>query len=198
MPRHFSSIYFFFLLLSILFSSLSFFDSLFCLLTSITSFLHHILPLHTVYAYIRLYVCLFSRIFFHIHSCFPFFSFLLPPFITHSVSPSLLHPVWDLGGQTSIRPYWRCYYANTDAIIYVVDSADRDRLAISKSELVSMLEVRKSQKCMSIILLCASLSVLWIVHFTYVRMYVEYVVSQKASIQHFSMTSMAETTIISY
>ncbi|KAK6035621.1 ADP-ribosylation factor family protein, partial [Cooperia oncophora] len=35
--------------------------------------------------------------------------------------------VWDLGGQTSIRPYWRCYYANTDAIIYVVDSADRDR-----------------------------------------------------------------------
>lgn len=49
--------------------------------------------------------------------------------------------VWDLGGQTSIRPYWRCYYANTDAIIYVVDSADRDRLAISKSELVSMLEV---------------------------------------------------------
>ena len=39
------------------------------------------------------------------------------------------------------RPYWRCYYANTDAIIYVVDSADRERLAISKSELVSMLEV---------------------------------------------------------
>jgi len=42
----------------------------------------------------------------------------------------------------SPRPYWRCYYANTDAIIYVVDSADRDRLAVSKSELVSMLEVR--------------------------------------------------------
>jgi ADP-ribosylation factor family len=28
--------------------------------------------------------------------------------------------VWDLGGQTSIRPYWRCYYPNTQAIIYVV------------------------------------------------------------------------------
>lgn len=53
---------------------------------------------------------------------------------------NLKFQVWDLGGQTSIRPYWRCYYANTDAIIYVVDSADRDRLAISKSELVSMLE----------------------------------------------------------
>lgn len=44
-------------------------------------------------------------------------------------------------GQTSIRPYWRCYYANTDAIIYVVDSADRERMAISKQELVSMLDV---------------------------------------------------------
>ena len=34
--------------------------------------------------------------------------------------------VRDLGGQTSIRPYWRCYYPNTDAIIFVVDSADRE------------------------------------------------------------------------
>jgi len=33
--------------------------------------------------------------------------------------------VWDLGGQSSIRPYWRCYYPNTNAVIYVVDSADQ-------------------------------------------------------------------------
>lgn len=26
----------------------------------------------------------------------------------------------------------RCYYSNTDAIIYVVDSADKDRIGISK------------------------------------------------------------------
>ena len=43
----------------------------------------------------------------------------------------------------SFRPYWRCYYSNTDAIIYVVDSMDRDRIGISKQELVSMLEVNK-------------------------------------------------------
>ena len=55
---------------------------------------------------------------------------------------NLKFQVWDLGGQTSIRPYWRCYYSNTDAIIYVVDSADKDRIGISKQELVSMLEVR--------------------------------------------------------
>lgn len=48
--------------------------------------------------------------------------------------------VWDLGGQTSIRPYWRCYYQNTNAIIYVVDSADTERMGISKQELVTMLE----------------------------------------------------------
>merc|ERR1712153_174819 len=40
--------------------------------------------------------------------------------------------VWDLGGQTSIRPYWRCYYLNTSGIIYVVDSTDRERMAISR------------------------------------------------------------------
>ena len=59
--------------------------------------------------------------------------------------------VWDLGGQTSIRPYWRCYYPNTDALIFVVDSADHDRLKIAKQELFAMLEVRPSfpaqQRC---------------------------------------------------
>ncbi|OBZ89142.1 ADP-ribosylation factor-like protein 1 [Choanephora cucurbitarum] len=48
--------------------------------------------------------------------------------------------VWDLGGQTSIRPYWRCYYSNTDAIIYVVDSVDKDRMQTSREELHAMLE----------------------------------------------------------
>eukprot|EP00924_Labyrinthula_sp_SR-Ha-C_P013547 snap_masked-scaffold_5-processed-gene-6.5-mRNA-1 protein AED:0.26 eAED:0.26 QI:125/0/0.5/1/1/1/2/251/183 len=47
--------------------------------------------------------------------------------------------VWDLGGQTSIRPYWRCYYPNTDAIIFVVDSCDSERLNIAKRELTAML-----------------------------------------------------------
>lgn len=62
-------------------------------------------------------------------------------FNVESVTYKNLHfQVWDLGGQTSIRPYWRCYYANTDAIIYVVDSQDKDRIGISKQELLAMLE----------------------------------------------------------
>ena len=38
------------------------------------------------------------------------------------------------------RPYWRCYYANTDGIVFVVDSADVDRAATAKTELASMLQ----------------------------------------------------------
>lgn len=45
-----------------------------------------------------------------------------------------------------VRPYWRCYYSNTDAIIYVVDSADRDRIGISKDELLYMLRVSNFHK----------------------------------------------------
>jgi ADP-ribosylation factor protein 1 len=36
--------------------------------------------------------------------------------------------VFDVGGQDKIRPLWRHYYHNTDALIFVVDSADRERL----------------------------------------------------------------------
>ena len=48
--------------------------------------------------------------------------------------------VWDLGGQTSIRPYWRCYYPNTQAIIYVVDSSDTERIGTSRDEFHAILE----------------------------------------------------------
>jgi ADP-ribosylation factor-like protein 1 len=56
------------------------------------------------------------------------------------VYKNLTFSVWDLGGQTNIRPYWRCYYANSNAVIYVVDSSDTERMGVSRSELVSMLE----------------------------------------------------------
>jgi len=48
--------------------------------------------------------------------------------------------VWDLGGQTTIRPYWRCYFSNANAIMYVVDSSDTERMGVSKAELLAMLE----------------------------------------------------------
>lgn len=36
--------------------------------------------------------------------------------------------VWDLGGRSKSRPLWRHYYQNTDAIMFVVDSTDHDRM----------------------------------------------------------------------
>lgn len=39
--------------------------------------------------------------------------------------------VWDVGGQTELRDLWRHYYPGTNAIVWVVDSADRKRMAHS-------------------------------------------------------------------
>jgi ADP-ribosylation factor-like protein 2 len=36
--------------------------------------------------------------------------------------------VWDIGGQKTIRAYWRNYFESTDALIWVVDSSDKIRL----------------------------------------------------------------------
>lgn len=47
--------------------------------------------------------------------------------------------VWDVGGQDKIRPLWRHYYENSDAVIYVVDSNDTDRLSEARDELHKMM-----------------------------------------------------------
>merc|ERR1711982_40159 len=47
--------------------------------------------------------------------------------------------VWDIGGQDKIRKLWRYYYANTQGLIFVIDSNDRDRIEDAREELVQML-----------------------------------------------------------
>jgi len=47
--------------------------------------------------------------------------------------------VWDVGGQDKIRPLWRHYYSNTNGLIFVVDSNDRDRISEAAEELQKML-----------------------------------------------------------
>jgi len=47
--------------------------------------------------------------------------------------------IWDVGGQRTLRPYWRNYYERTDAIVWVVDSSDRLRIQDCKQELHSLL-----------------------------------------------------------
>ena len=47
---------------------------------------------------------------------------------------------WDISGQTRLnRVLWRHYYANTQGIIFVVDSTDRDRIEEAKEALQGVL-----------------------------------------------------------
>ncbi|XP_046402206.1 ADP-ribosylation factor-like protein 2 [Ischnura elegans] len=48
--------------------------------------------------------------------------------------------VWDVGGQKSLRSYWRNYYECTDGLVWVVDSADKRRLEDCRIELHKLLE----------------------------------------------------------
>ncbi|KAG8549706.1 hypothetical protein GDO81_020058 [Engystomops pustulosus] len=48
--------------------------------------------------------------------------------------------VWDVGGQDKIRPLWRHYFQNTQGLIFVVDSNDRERVQEAAEELQKMLQ----------------------------------------------------------
>ncbi|XP_016102225.1 ADP-ribosylation factor-like protein 2 isoform X2 [Sinocyclocheilus grahami] len=47
--------------------------------------------------------------------------------------------IWDVGGQKSLRSYWRNYFESTDGLVWVVDSADRLRLEDCRKELSALL-----------------------------------------------------------
>ncbi|KAF4574471.1 ADP-ribosylation factor-like protein 2 [Pleurotus pulmonarius] len=47
--------------------------------------------------------------------------------------------LWDVGGQRTLRPYWRNYFEQTDALVWVVDSGDRMRMKDCRDELHSLL-----------------------------------------------------------
>jgi len=50
-------------------------------------------------------------------------------------SRGLTFLIWDVGGQEKVRPLWKSYTRATDAVIYVVDSTDTERLEEAKLEL---------------------------------------------------------------
>eukprot|EP01114_Cavostelium_apophysatum_P004951 TRINITY_DN15446_c0_g1_i1.p1 TRINITY_DN15446_c0_g1~~TRINITY_DN15446_c0_g1_i1.p1 ORF type:complete len:195 (-),score=46.99 TRINITY_DN15446_c0_g1_i1:117-701(-) len=51
--------------------------------------------------------------------------------------------VWDIGGQKSLRSYWRNYFEENDGVVWVVDSADKRRLQDCKQELDALLKEEK-------------------------------------------------------
>lgn len=69
----------------------------------------------------------------------------------HTISPTLGFDIntlefdryklnlWDVGGQQTIRAYWRNYFEQTDGIVWVVDSADVMRMGDCRRELEQLL-----------------------------------------------------------
>ena len=52
---------------------------------------------------------------------------------------NVLFTVWDVGGQEKLRPLWRHYFNNTDGLIFVVDSLDRERINRAREEFNSII-----------------------------------------------------------
>ncbi|AQK80435.1 hypothetical protein ZEAMMB73_Zm00001d036204 [Zea mays] len=60
---------------------------------------------------------------------------------------NVMFTVWDVGGQEKLRPLWRHYFNNTDGLIYVVDSLDRERIGKAKAKFhVCRLSVRAAYR----------------------------------------------------
>mmetsp|Transcript_5237 Transcript_5237/g.9806 ORF Transcript_5237/g.9806 Transcript_5237/m.9806 type:complete len:218 (+) Transcript_5237:83-736(+) len=65
---------------------------------------------------------------------------------------NILFTVWDLGGQTRTRQIWQHYYQNTDALIFVVDSSDHDRIEEAHEELLKMLHREEMRDAVLLVL----------------------------------------------
>jgi GTPase SAR1 family protein len=54
----------------------------------------------------------------------------------------------DVGGQKTLRTYWKNYFEKTDTLIWVVDGTDRERIDDCRQELEGLLvqEVKASAR----------------------------------------------------
>lgn len=48
--------------------------------------------------------------------------------------------IWDIGGQRTIRAYWRNYFELTDGLIWIIDAADQLRIQLCQQELAKLLQ----------------------------------------------------------
>ncbi|OQD79897.1 hypothetical protein PENANT_c042G08353 [Penicillium antarcticum] len=47
--------------------------------------------------------------------------------------------IWDVGGQKTLRSYWKNYFEKTDTLVWVVDATDRLRVNDCRQELAGLL-----------------------------------------------------------
>ncbi|KAF3334056.1 ADP-ribosylation factor-like protein [Carex littledalei] len=59
--------------------------------------------------------------------------------------------VWDVGGQEKLRPLWRMYFSNTDALVYVVDSLDRERIGDAQHEFQGIIKDPLMANCVILV-----------------------------------------------
>uniref|UniRef100_A0A0G4F289 Uncharacterized protein n=1 Tax=Chromera velia CCMP2878 TaxID=1169474 RepID=A0A0G4F289_9ALVE len=69
--------------------------------------------------------------------------------VTHK---SLKLQVWDVGGQENLRSVWSMYFENAQALIFVVDSNDRDSMLVAKMELFNVLLHEHMKACCLLVL----------------------------------------------
>ncbi|XP_038621479.1 E3 ubiquitin-protein ligase TRIM23 isoform X2 [Tachyglossus aculeatus] len=64
---------------------------------------------------------------------------------------NLKFTIWDVGGKHKLRPLWKHYYLNTQAVVFVVDSSYRDRVSEAHSELAKLLTEKELRDALLLI-----------------------------------------------
>lgn len=59
--------------------------------------------------------------------------------------------IWDLGGQENVRRLWKHYYLASKAVIFVVDSTDKERMEETSKELHYVLKDDELKNCVVLI-----------------------------------------------
>ncbi|KAM6471192.1 E3 ubiquitin-protein ligase TRIM23 [Liasis olivaceus] len=64
---------------------------------------------------------------------------------------NLKFTIWDVGGKHKLRPLWKHYYLNTQAVVFVIDSSHRDRVSEAHSELAKLLTEKELRDALLLI-----------------------------------------------
>lgn len=74
-------------------------------------------------------------------------------FVIHTLPYNgLMVNIWDIGGQKTIRSFWRNYFERTDGVVWVVDSSAPDRLGLCREELHGVMQEDRLQTASLLIL----------------------------------------------
>ncbi|CAM9357097.1 unnamed protein product [Scytosiphon promiscuus] len=64
----------------------------------------------------------------------------------------MMMTIMDIGGQSKLRPLWRHYFENTDALIFVMDSSDHERIEEARDEMFYVLRDPNMDACRTVLI----------------------------------------------